>query len=70
MTAQIEITGRMEALALKPGDILVVHCREKLTYEQGAMLRHYVESRVPGHRALIMDGGLQLCLVRKEGEAP
>lgn len=66
MTGQLEITGRIEALALQPGDVLVVHCQKPLHYEQSAMLRQYVEARIPGHKVLVMSGELDLCVVRKE----
>lgn len=66
MTGQLEITGRIEALALQPGDVLVVHCQKPLSHEQESMLSRFVQSRIPGHNVLVMSGGLDLCVVRKE----
>lgn len=68
MKAEIEITGRVEALALRPGDVVVVHCEQMLSAEYGSTLKAHIEKQFPGHGVIVISGGLDLCVVR-EGPA-
>ena len=54
-------------LALKPGDTIILKYAGKLSYEIMERLKTHIELFFPGHRALVLDQGLELQVVTQEG---
>lgn len=61
---------RVRVLQVRPGDTLVVTTDRNLHNEQRARLAEHVKARVPeGVNVMVLDGGLQLQVVRTQGKA-
>ena len=49
---------------LKPGDTLVLKCREHMSDDTAKRLRNVLEEKFPGTKALVLSGGLELEVMR------
>ena len=53
----------LQAVALQPGDVLVVSVPHTISDERSARLVSVVSKSFPGHEVLVADGGVQLGVV-------
>lgn len=58
-----DIEFKISRLDLRPGDILVVRCPFLITAATAARLAAAVKEATGGHRALILDGGMDLAIL-------
>ena len=65
---EIQFIGDMQSLALKPGDVLVLKCPGKVSYDTAEKLRDMIETQFPGHKALVLDDGLELGVISPTSE--
>lgn len=63
MSAIDDIEFKIARLDLRPGDILVFKCKERLPSEAVARMRYDVGKYLGGHRALVLDGGLDIAVL-------
>jgi hypothetical protein len=55
-----------KVVRLQPGDVLVLVCEDQITKEQAALLTEYGEQAFPGHKVVVLSGGLDIKLIRPE----
>jgi hypothetical protein len=63
MSAIDDIEFKIARLDLRPGDILVVRCPFLITDTTALRLGAAVREATGGHRALILDGGMDLAVL-------
>lgn len=51
-------------LRLQEGDVLLFQAPKRLTDEDAAVLVERIEATFPGHRALVLEGGIELTVAR------
>ena len=54
----------MAVLDLKPGDTIVLRSEKMLDQQQYDTIKTLVAAEFPGHRVVVLDGGLELSLLR------
>lgn len=58
---QISFLGEAQRLSLKPGDIVVVTCKDIISEEAAKRIHDHVRSAVgDDHKVLVLTGGLKL----------
>lgn len=58
-----DIEFKIARLDLRPGDILVVKCRDRLTRETVVRLQEVIRATAPGHKGLILERGMDLAIL-------
>lgn len=53
-------------LRLQEGDVLLFQSRMRLTDEEAAIMAERIETTFPGHRAMIVENGVELTVARIE----
>lgn len=61
--AEIELP-EARILRLQEGDVLLFQARQRLTDEESANLVERIEATFPGHRALVVESGVELTVAR------
>lgn len=59
----------VKVLPLRPGDLLIFRSEDRLTFEQTERVRGLLEKNIPGHRVLVLDGGADIEVLRREDAA-
>jgi hypothetical protein len=57
------MAAEIAKLELNPGDTIILKVAGKLSYEMIERLKNQIESFSPGHKALVLDQGLDLSVV-------
>lgn len=55
---------RIEAVEIRPGDIVVACTDQVLAREAGERLRYDLAQRFPGHQVVVLTAGVKLSVVR------
>jgi len=58
--ADIEFIARLD---LRPGDILVIKCKQHLTFEAAANMRETFKMISKDHKIMVIDGGADLAVL-------
>jgi len=62
-----EIFEAVKVISLRPNDVLVFRCEKFLNRQQTEDITQYLRHKLPDIRVLIVDGGTDLDVIRKEG---
>ena len=65
---EIKISGELQAVTLKPGDILLLRFEQTLAPFQRDHLKRYLDETFPGYTCLVLDGGAEVSILRPSGE--
>lgn len=63
MTAIDDIEFKIARLDLRPGDILVVKCQDRLQRDTVLHMQEVIKRACPSHRALILERGMDLAIL-------
>lgn len=66
---EIEHVAQAVRLELKPGDVVALYINRPISIEQGRRIKAEWETKFPGTRAVVLDGGLTIGAILA-GEAP
>lgn len=66
MEDRIEFVGEMQALALQPGDVLVMTAPGVIEDELARRIRHAFQAEFPGHKIVVLGDGMTLGVLRPE----
>jgi hypothetical protein len=58
------LSARLAVLDLRPDDLLVLMCPDYLSHEGRNQIRDSVTANVPGHKVMVLEGGMTLGVVR------
>jgi hypothetical protein len=58
-----DIEFKIARLDLRPGDVLVVKCQDRLTTETVRHMQAVIKEACRGHRALILERGMDLAIL-------
>lgn len=64
----LELINRIDVLALQPGDVLVLRSEELIRPEFKLYLEKQLRRRFPEHQVIVIDGGVELMVLREEPE--
>lgn len=56
--------GKIRALEIDEGDVIVFRCAANLDSHQRQYLKDVIDAELPGHRVLVLDGGAEFIVVR------
>ncbi len=56
----------VKVLPLRPGDILVIRCKDRFPMEAMDRFRALLEKEIPGHRILVLENGTDIEVLRRE----
>jgi hypothetical protein len=68
MADAAELIQSLTVLSLQPGDIVVLKTNQFLSHDVTERLLANARSKVGDHEVMILDGGLDLAVLRKELE--
>lgn len=73
MTSHIEVIPardlpHVDVVRLQAGDVLVLHSETRLADAEYEHIVAGMKKQFPGHEVLVMEGGVKLSVVRKEGD--
>lgn len=63
MSTMDDIEFKIARLDLRPGDILIVKCKERLSAGTLAIMREVLARVAGGHKALILENGMDLAVL-------
>lgn len=58
----------VQVLRLRPDDVIVFHVDSHLSDEQWDNTVTQTKDRFPGHQVMVLDGGMKLSVVRRDGD--
>jgi hypothetical protein len=62
---EVEYIGEIQRVKIRPGDVLVVTCDERISWEVARHLREVIQDKFPGHEVMVLGGGLKLAIAGK-----
>lgn len=58
----------VHVVRLQPGDVLVYHVDARVSDEMFEHIVSHSKEQFPDHQAIVLDGGMKLSVVRRDGE--
>lgn len=58
----------VEVVRMQPGDVMVLHVGEKLTDEEFEATVAALKKQFPGNDVIVLESGVHLSVVRRDGE--
>ena len=56
----LEIEAEVQRMELRPGDVVVARCQERIRPEFAVYLRKRLRAAFPDNEVIVIDGGLEL----------
>ena len=56
----LEIEAEVQRMALRPGDVVVARCQERIRPEFAVYLRKQLRAAFPDNQVIVIDGGMEL----------
>ena len=56
----LEIEAEVQRIELRPGDVVVARCEERIRPEFAVYLRKRLRAAFPDNQVIVIDGGLEL----------
>jgi hypothetical protein len=69
MADSVDLIQSLSVLSLQPGDIVVLKCQQHLSRDAVDHLREVLKPKLGDHEVMILDGGLDIGVLRKEAAA-
>lgn len=60
-----DISFTISKLDLKPGDIVIIRCRQRLTQDGVNRLRETMKLAMPDQKALVLEDGMEIAVLTK-----
>jgi hypothetical protein len=56
----LEIEAEVQRMEVRPGDVVVARCQERIRPEFGVYLRKRLRAAFPDNQVIVIDGGMEL----------